>query len=85
MVTNKFIAKIEGHGELLVDWKKNKVKLKILEGERLFEGMLVGRTCEEAHWITPRICGVCPVAHHIASVKAGEASLILFQIKQPCF
>ncbi|PIQ92803.1 MAG: hypothetical protein COV69_01310 [Parcubacteria group bacterium CG11_big_fil_rev_8_21_14_0_20_39_14] len=75
MVTNKFIAKIEGHGELLVDWKKNKVKLKILEGERLFEGMLVGRTCEEAHWITPRICGVCPVAHHIASVKAGEASL----------
>lgn len=75
MINNEFIAKIEGHGVLHVDWERNKVKLKVFEGERLFEGMLVGRTVEEAHWITPRICGVCPVAHHIASVRAGEAAL----------
>jgi len=75
MIKNEFIAKIEGHGSLNVNWQKNKVQLNILEGERLFEGMLVGRTCEEAHWITPRICGVCPVAHHIASVRAAEAAL----------
>lgn len=75
MIHSEFIAKIEGHGALHVDWKKNDAQLKILEGERLFEGILVGRTVEEAHWVTPRICGVCPVAHHLASVKAAEAAL----------
>ncbi|MBU4353551.1 nickel-dependent hydrogenase large subunit, partial [Patescibacteria group bacterium] len=48
------------------------VKLNIHEGERLFEGILVGRTAEEAHWITPRICGVCPIAHNLASLYAVE-------------
>lgn len=72
MITNEFIAKIEGHGSLRVNWEKNKVKLYIHEGERLFEGILVGRTAEELHWITPRICGVCPIAHNLASLAAVE-------------
>lgn len=72
MITNEFIAKIEGHGNLKIDWSKNTVKLGVHEGERLFEGILVGRTAEEAHWITPRICGVCPIAHNLASVRAIE-------------
>ncbi len=38
MLPNKFIAKIEGHGALHIDWDKNKVELKVLEGERLFGG-----------------------------------------------
>lgn len=74
MINSEYIAKIEGHGSLKVDWKKNDVQLKVLEGERLFEAMLVGRTAEEAHWITPRICGVCPVAHHLASIRAAESA-----------
>lgn len=72
MISNEFIAKIEGHGSLKVNWEKNSVKLNIHEGERLFEGILVGRTAEEAHWITPRICGVCPIAHNLASLGAIE-------------
>lgn len=72
MITNEFIAKIEGHGNLKIDWSKNTVKLGIHEGERLFEGILVGRSAEEAYWITPRICGVCPIAHNLASVMAIE-------------
>lgn len=72
MIANEFIAKIEGHGSLSVDWDSNSVKLNIHEGERLFEGILVGRTAEEAHWITPRICGVCPIAHNLASLYAIE-------------
>lgn len=68
----QFIAKIEGHGSLDIDWKKNSVKLNVHEGERLFEGLLVGRTAEEMHWITPRICGVCPTAHNLASLRAVE-------------
>lgn len=72
---DSFIAKIEGHGSLLVDFKKGRVKLEVHEGERLFEGILVGRTLEEMHWITPRICGVCPIAHNLASLHATEAAL----------
>ncbi len=72
---DEFIAKIEGHGSLLVDFKKGSVKLEVHEGERLFEGILVGRTLEEMHWITPRICGVCPIAHNLASLHATEAAL----------
>ena len=75
MINEEFIARIEGHGNLTIDWKKNQVKLNILEGERLFEGMLVGRTAEEMHWITPRICGVCPTAHNLASLNALENAL----------
>ena len=75
MIGNNFIAKIEGHGSLKVDWGKNSVKLQVHEGERLFEGILVGRTAEEAHWITPRICGVCPIAHNLASLTALENAL----------
>lgn len=72
---NNFITKIEGHGSIDVNWKEGSVNLNILEGERLFEGILVGRTAEEMHWITPRICGVCPTAHALASLKALEAAL----------
>lgn len=75
MLSDKFIAKIEGHGSLEIDWQKNKVELHIHEGERLFEGMLVGRTIEESHWITPRICGVCPIAHNLTSLRACEDGL----------
>jgi len=71
-ITKEYIAKIEGHGSLKIDWENNSVQLRVHEGERLFEGILVGRTAEESHWITPRICGVCPIAHNLASLRAIE-------------
>ncbi|MFQ5427656.1 MAG: Ni/Fe hydrogenase subunit alpha [Thermodesulfobacteriota bacterium] len=70
-----YVTKIEGHGSLEADFKKGSVKLHAHEGERLFEGILVGRTLEEMQWITPRICGVCPIAHNLASLKAAENAL----------
>jgi coenzyme F420-reducing hydrogenase alpha subunit len=75
MINQEFITKIEGHGSLNIDWKRRKVQLKILEGERLFEGILVGRPAAEAPWLTSRICGICPIAHNLASLKAVEAAL----------
>jgi len=75
MITNEFIAKIEGHGSLRVNWENNTIKLHVHEGERLFEGILVGKTAEEAHWITPRICGICPIAHNLASLASLENAL----------
>jgi F420-non-reducing hydrogenase large subunit len=40
---------------------------------RGFEKFAQGRRVEELTDITPRICGVCPEAHHIASTKACDA------------
>ena len=57
MANEDFIAKIEGHGNLHLDWDKNKVWLEVEEGERLFEAMVVGRPARDLAWITPRICG----------------------------
>jgi len=70
-----FIAQIEGHGALNVNWQKNKVLLEVHEGERLFEGMVVGRPATDLYWITPRICGVCPIAHNMGALKAVEDAL----------
>jgi len=71
----EFITQIEGHGSLHFNWQKNKVWLEVSEGERLFEGMVVGRPAAELYWITSRICGVCPIAHNLASIKAVEDAL----------
>ena len=69
---NNIIAKIEGHGSLKINFSQRKARLSILEGERLFEGMVLGRSYEQTYWITMRICGVCPIVHSMASVKAVE-------------
>ena len=44
------------------------------EGEmfRGIEKILEGRDPLDAQQITQRICGVCPIAHAIASVSAGN-------------
>lgn len=73
-----YVAKIEGHGELQIDFSKNKAKLKIEEGERLLEGLLVGKDYKMAPYMTSRICGICPTAHNFASTKAIEQA---FDIK----
>jgi coenzyme F420-reducing hydrogenase alpha subunit len=74
----QYIAKIEGHGTLNIDFQKNKVNLYIEEGERLIEGIMLDRMYYDAPFITSRICGVCPIAHHTASVVAIENA---FRIK----
>ncbi|MCP2520212.1 Ni/Fe hydrogenase subunit alpha [Candidatus Aminicenantes bacterium AC-335-B20] len=67
------ITRLEGHGkiEIFLDEKGNvdKAFLQIPE-LRGFEQFAVGRPAEEMPRITPRICGVCPTAHHMASTKA---------------
>ena len=47
---------------------------------RGFEQFCVGRPAEEMPQITSRICGVCPTAHHMASVKALDK---LFKVEPP--
>jgi F420-non-reducing hydrogenase large subunit len=47
---------------------------------RGFEQFCLGRPVEEMPRITTRICGVCPEAHHMASVKACDA---VFHVEVP--
>lgn len=71
-VLNHYICKIEGHGDLKLNYKSGKATLKIDEGERLFEQLVLGRPYDDAPFITARICGVCPTAHVLVAIKAIE-------------
>lgn len=70
-----YLARVEGEGGLFVKIKNNnidEVKLKIFEPPRFFESLLIGRHFSEVIDITARICGICPVAYQVSSVKAIE-------------
>ncbi len=47
---------------------------------RGFERLCLGRPVEEMPGFTSRICGLCPEAHHMASVKALD---VLFGVEPP--
>ena len=48
------------------------VKLRIYEPPRFFEAFLRGRSFTEVADITARICGICPIAYQISSLRAVE-------------
>jgi F420-non-reducing hydrogenase large subunit len=70
------ITRLEGHGKIEIfvndDGEVANVYFQIPE-LRGFERFCVGRPVEELARITPRICGVCPEAHHMAAAKAIDA------------
>jgi F420-non-reducing hydrogenase large subunit len=70
------ITRLEGHGkiEIFVDDAGEVANVYFQVPElRGFEQFCIGRPVEELARITPRICGVCPEAHHMASSKAIDA------------
>ncbi len=70
------ITRLEGHGriDIFLDDEGNVANAYLIIPElRGFEKFAEGRPVEEMPRITPRICGVCPEAHHIASAKACDA------------
>ena len=76
VITISPITRLEGHGkiEIILDNNGN-VKDAYFQVVELrgFERFCQGRLVEELPRITPRICGVCPSAHHLASTKAVDA------------
>ena len=70
-----YISKIEGHGQLKVNLKESEAEFEVSEGERLIEGLLLDKDFHQAPFITSRICGICPVSHNLASIKALESAL----------
>ncbi len=69
------VTRVEGHGKvsILLD-KENKVKqarLHIVEF-RGFERFVQGRPYWEVPVLVQRLCGICPVSHHLAAAKAMD-------------
>ncbi|MFL7791694.1 MAG: nickel-dependent hydrogenase large subunit, partial [Anaerolineae bacterium] len=70
------ITRLEGHGkiDIFLDDNGDVANAYLVIPElRGFEKFCEGRPVEELPRITPRICGVCPEAHHMASAKACDA------------
>lgn len=67
------ITRLEGHGRIHIfvndAGEVDRAYLQIPE-LRGFETFARGRRAEEMPQITSRICGVCPMAHHMAGTKA---------------
>jgi coenzyme F420-reducing hydrogenase alpha subunit len=74
-VTLPAVKRIEGHGRvsLFLNDAGNvtDAHFDVIEF-RGFEKMLEGRMVWEMPLITSRVCGVCPVSHHLAAVKAVD-------------
>ena len=70
------ITRLEGHGKITIFLNdQGNVENAYLQIPELrgFEKFCEGRRAEDMPIITPRICGVCPVAHHYAATKALDA------------
>lgn len=70
------ITRLEGHArvDLFLNDKGDLANAYLIIPElRGFEKFCEGRPVEEMPRITQRICGVCPIAHHMAAAKAGDA------------
>ena len=69
------ISRVEGHGKitLLLDDANHvqEARLHIVEF-RGFEKFIQGRPYTEVPYFVQRLCGICPVSHHLAAAKAVD-------------
>jgi sulfhydrogenase subunit alpha len=74
-IRTDYLARVEGEGAMYVKLDGDEVrdvKLRIYEPPRFFEAFLRGRAFTEVPDITARICGICPIAYQMSSVRAME-------------
>ncbi len=74
-ITIEPVTRIEGHAKVTIhmkdDGQVDHAYFHVNEF-RGFEKFCEGRMFYEMPQITPRICGICPVSHHLAAAKAGD-------------
>lgn len=81
----KSVSKIEGHTDMDIKVKKGKVKsckLKVSEGKRFFQNVIIGKSFREVPGLMSRICGTCSTAHLFAATEAVEKALELQNTEQ---
>ena len=74
-ITIEPVTRIEGHAKVTIHLNsKGKVDRAYLHVNewRGFEKFCEGRPFFEMIQITPRICGICPVSHHLGAAKACD-------------
>jgi NAD-reducing hydrogenase large subunit len=82
-ITIEPVTRIEGHARVTIhldDEGKVENAYFHVDQFRGFEKFCEGRMFFEMPAITPRICGICPVSHHLASAKACD---MLIGVKPP--
>jgi NAD-reducing hydrogenase large subunit len=69
------VTRVEGHGKVTILLDENnrihQVRLHIVEF-RGFEAFIEGRPYWEIPVTVQRLCGICPVSHHLAAAKAMD-------------
>lgn len=72
-ITIEPVTRVEGHGKVTIhidhEGKVIQTRLHIVEF-RGFERFVQGRPYWEAPVLVQRLCGICPVSHHLAAAKA---------------
>lgn len=72
-ITIEPVTRVEGHGKVTIHMDENnqvtQSRLHIVEF-RGFERFVQGRPYWEAPVLVQRLCGICPVSHHLAAAKA---------------
>jgi len=75
-ITIEPVTRIEGHGKVTVQLDDaghvQQSRFHIVEF-RGFERFVQGRPYWEAPVLVERLCGICPVSHHLAAAKATDA------------
>ncbi|OGO04550.1 MAG: NADP oxidoreductase [Chloroflexi bacterium RBG_13_56_8] len=69
------VTRIEGHARVTIHLDEaGKVEQSYMHVDQFrgFEKFSEGRMYYEMPVITPRICGICPVSHHLAAAKACD-------------
>jgi len=72
------VTRVEGHGKITIqlDDSGNAVSARFHDTQfRGFEKFCEGQVFQEMPNLTPRICGICPVSHQLASAKACDMIL----------
>ena len=74
-ITISPVTRIEGHAKITIHLDEaGRVDKAFFHVEQFrgFEKFSEGRLYYEMAQITPRICGICPVSHHLAATKAAD-------------
>ncbi len=77
------VSRVEGHGAITIqlDQQGNVADAHFhVMDVRGFEMFMQNRPVEEAQRIATRMCGICPVSHHLASAHAADA---LYRVDPP--
>ena len=74
-ITIEPVTRVEGHGKVTIHLDDNnnvvQTRLHIVEF-RGFERFVQGKPYWEAPVLVQRLCGICPVSHHLAAAKAMD-------------